>query len=487
MTNEVRVRYAPSPTGQLHIGGARTALFNYLFARHHGGKFIVRIEDTDIERNIEGGELSQLDNLRWLGIEYDESVDIGGDYGPYRQMERLDIYKEHAEKMLAEGHAYKCFCSSEELEAERERQKEAGIAAPMYSGKCRNLSAEEVAAKEAAGEAYTIRMRVPADVTYTIEDMVRGTVTFESKDVGDWVLVKANGIPTYNYAVVLDDHFMKISHVLRGEEHLSNTPKQIMVFHALGMEAPKYGHMTLIINESRKKLSKRDESIIQFITQYKNLGYLPEAMFNFFALLGWSPEGEEEIFSKDQLIELFDEKRLSKSPSMFDTNKLTWMNNQYMKKLSAEEVAAMAIPHLQQAGKLPAELSAEQADWANQLVALYQEQMSFGAEIVELSELFFADELNYDDEAMAVLNEEQVPAVMTAFKAQLEKMDTLEADAIKAAIKAVQKETGAKGKGLFMPIRVVATGQTHGPDLPNAIALLGKEKVLKRVEKFANQ
>lgn len=487
MTNEVRVRYAPSPTGQLHIGGARTALFNYLFARHHGGKFIVRIEDTDIERNIEGGELSQLDNLRWLGIEYDESVDIGGDYGPYRQMERLDIYKEHAEKMLAEGHAYKCFCSSEELEAERERQKEAGIAAPMYSGKCRNLSAEEVAAKEAAGEAYTIRMRVPADVTYTIEDMVRGTVTFESKDVGDWVLVKANGIPTYNYAVVLDDHFMKISHVLRGEEHLSNTPKQIMVFHALGMEAPKYGHMTLIINESRKKLSKRDESIIQFITQYKNLGYLPEAMFNFFALLGWSPEGEEEIFSKDQLIELFDEKRLSKSPSMFDTNKLTWMNNQYMKKLSAEEVAAMAIPHLQQAGKLPAELSAEQADWANQLIALYQEQMSFGAEIVELSELFFADELNYDDEAMAVLNEEQVPAVMTAFKAQLETMDTLEADGIKAAIKAVQKETGAKGKGLFMPIRVVATGQTHGPDLPNAIALLGKEKVLKRVEKFANQ
>lgn len=487
MTNEVRVRYAPSPTGQLHIGGARTALFNYLFARHHGGKFIVRIEDTDIERNIEGGELSQLDNLRWLGIDYDESVDIGGDYGPYRQMERLDIYTEHAEKMLAEGHAYKCFCTPEQLEAEREEQKASGIAAPMYSGTCRNLSAEEVAAKEAAGEKFTIRMRVPADVTYTIEDMVRGTVTFESKDVGDWVLVKANGIPTYNYAVVLDDYFMKISHVLRGEEHLSNTPKQIMVFNAFGWEAPKYGHMTLIINESRKKLSKRDESIIQFITQYKNLGYLPEAMFNFFALLGWSPEGEKEIFSKEQLIELFDEKRLSKSPSMFDTNKLTWMNNQYMKKLSAEEVAAMAIPHLQQAGKLPAELTEEQATWANQLVALYQEQMSFGAEIVELSELFFADELHYDEEAMTVLNEEQVPAVMTAFKAQLEAMETLEADAIKAAIKAVQKETGAKGKGLFMPIRVVATGQTHGPDLPNALALLGKDKVLSRVEKFAKQ
>lgn len=487
MTKEVRVRYAPSPTGQLHIGGARTALFNYLFARHHDGKFIVRIEDTDIERNIEGGELSQLENLRWLGIDYDESVDIGGDYAPYRQMERLDIYTEHAEKMLAEGHAYKCFCSSEELEAERERQKDAGIAAPMYNGKCRNLSQEEVAAKEAAGEGFTIRMRVPADVTYTIEDMVRGTVTFESKDVGDWVLVKANGIPTYNYAVVLDDYFMKISHVLRGEEHLSNTPKQIMVFNAFGWETPKYGHMTLIINESRKKLSKRDESIIQFITQYKNLGYLPEAMFNFFALLGWSPEGEEEIFSKEQLIELFDEKRLSKSPSMFDTNKLTWMNNQYMKKLSLEEVAEMAIPHLQKADKLPAELTAEQKEWATQLVALYQEQMSFGAEIVELSELFFTDELTYDEEAQAVLNEEQVPAVMTAFKVQIEQMNTLEADTIKAAIKAVQKETGTKGKGLFMPIRVAATGQTHGPDLPNAIALLGKEKVLARVSKFADQ
>lgn len=487
MTKEVRVRYAPSPTGQLHIGGARTALFNYLYARHHDGKFIVRIEDTDIERNIEGGELSQLENLRWLGIDYDESVDIGGEYGPYRQMERLDIYTEHAEKMLAEGHAYKCFCSSEELEAERDRQKELGIAAPMYNGKCRNLTQEEVAAKEAAGEGYTIRMRVPANVTYTIEDLVRGTVTFESKDVGDWVLVKANGIPTYNYAVVLDDYFMKISHVLRGEEHLSNTPKQIMVFDAFGWEAPKYGHMTLIINESRKKLSKRDESIIQFITQYKNLGYLPEAMFNFFALLGWSPEGEEEIFSKEQLIELFDEKRLSKSPSMFDTNKLTWMNNQYMKKLSLEEVAEMAIPHLQKAGKLPAELTPEEQAWAVQLVGLYHEQMSFGAEIVDLSELFFTDELTYDEEAQTVLNEEQVPAVMAAFKAQVEQMDVLEADGIKAAIKAVQKETGAKGKGLFMPIRVAATGQTHGPDLPNAIALLGKEKVLARVSKLANQ
>ena len=259
MTQEVRVRYAPSPTGNLHIGGARTALFNYLYARHHNGKFIVRIEDTDIERNIEGGELSQLDNLKWLGMEYDESVDIGGPYAPYRQMERLDIYTKYAEEMLEKGHAYKCFCTSEELEADREQQKENGVAAPMYNGKCRHLSKEEVQEKEAAGTPYTIRMRVPENVTYKFDDLVRGTVSFESKDVGDWVLVKANGIPTYNYAVVLDDHLMEITHVFRGEEHLSNTPKQLMVFDVFGWEYPKYGHMTLIINESRKKLSKRDE------------------------------------------------------------------------------------------------------------------------------------------------------------------------------------------------------------------------------------
>jgi len=487
MTQEVRVRYAPSPTGNLHIGGARTALFNYLFARHHGGKFIVRIEDTDIERNIEGGELSQLENLKWLGIDYDESVDIGGPYAPYRQMERLDIYKKHADEMLENGHAYKCFCTSEELDAEREAQKAKGVAAPMYKGTCRHLSKDEVAAKEEAGMPYNIRMRVPADVTYTFEDLVRGSVSFESKDVGDWVLVKTNGIPTYNYAVVLDDYFMKISHVFRGEEHLSNTPKQMMVFQAFGWEAPKYGHMTLIINENRKKLSKRDESIIQFVAQYKDLGYIPEAMFNFFGLLGWSPEGEEEIFSKEDFIRLFDVTRLSKSPSMFDKTKLTWMNNQYVKQLSLEEVVELALPHLQQAGRLPQNLSTEEKQWATDVIALYHEQMSYGAEITELTDLFFKEELTYDEEAMVVLNGEQVPEVMASFKTQLKQLETFEPDAIKAAIKAVQKETGHKGKNLFMPIRVVTTGQTHGPELPNSIALIGKEKVLARVEKFAKQ
>lgn len=485
MTTEVRVRYAPSPTGHLHIGGARTALFNYLFARHHGGKFIVRIEDTDTERNIEAGELSQLDNLKWLGIDYDESVDIGGPYGPYRQMERLDIYTKHAKEMLDGGHAYKCFCTTDELEAEREKQKASGIAAPMYVGTCRNLTADEVAEKEAAGIPHTIRMRVPENVMYKVEDLVRGTVAFESKDIGDWVLVKANGIPTYNFAVVFDDHFMKISHVFRGEEHLTNTPKQLMIFDVFGWEYPRYGHMTLIVNEERKKLSKRDESIIQFISQYKDLGYLPHAMFNFFALLGWSPGGEEEIFSHDELVKLFDESRLSKSASMFDKQKLTWMNNQYIKQMSLDEVVDFVLPHLQAAGLVKKEMTEQESVWARDLIALYHDQLSFGAEIVELSAQFFTDELEYDEESQVILAGEQIQEVMTSFQAQLEALETFDAASIKDAIKAVQKETGHKGKNLFMPIRVVTTGQMHGPELQSSIALIGKEKSIARVAKYA--
>ncbi|MDN3450958.1 glutamate--tRNA ligase [Planococcus sp. APC 3906] len=486
MTQEVRVRYAPSPTGHLHIGGARTALFNYLYARHNNGKFIVRIEDTDIARNIETGVTSQLDNLKWLGIDYDESVDIGGEYGPYRQMERLDTYKKYADEMLEQGSAYKCFCTPEKLEAEREAQKASGIAAPQYVGTCRNLTPEQVAEKEAAGMPFTLRMKVPADVTYEFEDLVRGPVSFESKDVGDWVLVKTNGIPTYNFAVVADDHLMKISHVFRGEEHLSNTPKQMMIFDAFGWDHPTYGHMTLIVNEDRKKLSKRDESIIQFISQYKDLGFIPEALFNFFALLGWSPEGEEEIFSKEELIRIFDVNRLSKSASMFDKQKLTWMNNQYIKQMPLEEVVALALPHLQKAGKLPAELTPEQAEWAEKLIALYHEQLSYGAEITELTEVFFVDELTFEEDEKAVLAGEQVPEVMASFKEQLENLESFEAADIKGAIKAVQKATGHKGKNLFMPIRIVTTGQMHGPELPDAISLLGKDKTIARVAQFAS-
>lgn len=332
MSKEVRVRYAPSPTGHLHIGNARTALFNYLFARNKQGKFIIRIEDTDKKRNIAGGEESQLKYLKWLGMDWDESVDVGGEYGPYRQSERNHIYETYYNQLLENGHAYKCYCTEEELEAEREAQTERGEN-PQYSGKCRHLTEEQRRQYEAEGRQPSIRIAVPEGKTYTFDDMVKGVVSFESEGIGDWVMVKKDGTPTYNFAVAVDDYLMEISHVLRGDDHISNTPKQLVVYDALGWEPPIFGHMTLIVNESRKKLSKRDESIIQFIEQYEELGYLPEALFNFITLLGWSPAGEEEIYSKEEFIEIFDANRLSKSPALFDTQKLTWMNNQYMKKL----------------------------------------------------------------------------------------------------------------------------------------------------------
>jgi nondiscriminating glutamyl-tRNA synthetase len=481
MTNEVRVRYAPSPTGHLHIGNARTALFNYLFARHLGGKFIIRIEDTDLKRNVEGGEESQLKYLKWLGMEWDESIDVGGAYGPYRQTERIDIYRTYWQELLDKGIAYRCYCTEEELEIEREGQTARGET-PRYSGKHRDLTEEQCLAFEAEGRVASIRFRVPENTTHTFDDLVKGNISFNTQDTGDFVIVKKDGIPTYNFAVVIDDHLMKISHVLRGEDHISNTPRQLMIYEALGWDAPIFGHMTLIVNEHHKKLSKRDESIVQFIEQYDQLGYLPEALFNFISLLGWSPEGEEEMFGKDELITIFNAERLSKSPAVFDQNKLAYLNNHYIKQADPARIAKLAIPHLQRAGRLPDELSEEEEDWANSLVALYQEQLNSASDIVELSEMFFRSDIELDEDSKAILAEEQVPTVLSAFLAKVEGTEEFTAANMAVLIKEVQKESGFKGKQLFMPIRVALTGQMHGRDLNQTIYLLGMESVQNRLK-----
>nr|WP_295971161.1 glutamate--tRNA ligase [uncultured Bacillus sp.] len=483
MTKEIRVRYAPSPTGHLHIGNARTALFNYLFARNQHGKFIVRIEDTDQKRNIEDGEQSQLKYLKWLGMDWDESVDVGGPYSPYRQSERNDIYAKYYNQLLENGQAYKCYCTEEELAQEREEQMERGET-PQYSGKCRHLTATEREQLEAAGRKPSIRFLVPKGKIFEFDDMVKGHVSFESDGIGDHVIVKKDGIPTYNFAVTIDDHLMEISHVLRGDDHISNTPKQLMIYEALGWEPPIFGHMTLIVNESRKKLSKRDESIIQFIEQYEELGYIPEALFNFIALLGWSPAGEEEIFSKEEFIKIFDSSRLSKSPALFDKQKLAWMNNQYMKTLELDRVVELALPHLVKAGLVKENRTEEEERWVRELIALNQEKMSFGAEIVELSELFFAEDLQIEEEAKEIISEEQVPEVIAAFLTQLDQVESFTVEEIKKAVKAVQKTTGHKGKKLFMPIRAAVTGQVHGPDLMKTIELLGETKIRERLQRI---
>lgn len=486
MTKQVRVRFAPSPTGHLHIGGARSALFNYLFARNQNGKFIVRIEDTDQARNVESATEKLLDSLKWLGIEWDESVDVGGSYGPYRSMERLDIYKKYVDQLLAEGKAYHCYMTEEELEKERQEQLARGET-PKYSGRDRNLTEEQKEAYEREGRKPVVRFRVPDNGTVVVNDIVRGKVTFDLDGIGDFVIVRKDGIPTYNFAVVVDDHLMEISHVIRGEEHLSNTPRQILLYEAFGWDVPQFAHASLIFNEDRQKMSKRDETIIQFVEQYKELGYMPEAIVNFIALLGWSPGGEEEILTKEQLIEKFSLERIIKAPAVFDTKKLKWMNNQYMKDAPLERVVELALPHLIKAGKLPEDLDGEERQWAEELIQLHQEKMSYGAEIVELTELFFKDEIEYNEEAKEVLNEEQVPVVLKSFKEKVEQLETFSADEIKKVIKEVQKETGQKGKKLFMPIRVAVTGQTHGPDLPKTVQLLGKEKIISRIEELLNE
>ena len=437
MEHKVRVRYAPSPTGQLHIGNARSALFNYLYARHFGGDFIVRIEDTDVLRNVPGGEESQLSNLKWLGLDWDESPDKGGKYGPYRQLERLDIYKEYAEKLLEMGYAYKEY---------RENS-----------------------------ESYAIRFKVPSDVELTFKDLVRGELKFHSKDVEDWIMVKDNGIPTYNFAVVIDDHLMKVTHVLRGEEHITNTPKQMLVYRALGWRVPEFGHMTIIVNEQKKKLSKRDKNVIQFIKEYQDMGYLPEAMFNFISLLGWSPQGNEEILTQDQIIEQFDPSRLSKAPAMFDKNKLAYINSRYIKKLSVDELANLSRPYLEKAGiVVPTE------DWLKILVGLLQDRMSYIGEIVELHNAFFHDDFKIQEEAFQFLVENQSSHLLEVFRDHLLVSD-FTPEGIEPLIKQTGLDTQTKGKPLFMGLRIATTGDMHGPSLPISLALLGKDRVINRL------
>lgn len=486
VTNKIRVRYAPSPTGLLHIGNARTALFNYLFARHHGGDFVIRIEDTDRKRHVEDGERSQLENLAWLGMDWDESPVNPGAFGPYRQSERLEIYQSYIDQLLEAGLAYKSYVTEEELAAQRERQEAAGEP-PRYINEFLGMSDAEKAAyiaeREAAGIEPTVRLAVKEDQIYKWSDLVKGEIEFEGGNIGgDWVIQKRDGYPTYNFAVVIDDHLMEISHVIRGDDHIANTPKQLMVYEALGWEAPLFGHMTLIINsETGKKLSKRDTNTLQFIEDYRKKGYLPEAVFNFIALLGWNPGGEEEIFSQAELIQLFDEARLSKSPAAFDQKKLDWMSNEYFKKADLETLLDLTQPFLEAAGRW--------TDKAADMVALYQPQLTAAEDIVPLTDLFFADFPSLSEEAAAVLAGETVPVVLSAFRQKLADLseETFQVENISPLIKEVQKETGVKGKNLFMPIRVAVSGEMHGPDLPNTIFLLGKEKALAHLDAALTQ
>lgn len=483
---KIRVRYAPSPTGHLHIGNARTALFNYLFARHNKGTMVLRIEDTDQKRNVKGGSKSQMENLHWLGIDWDEGPDKGGDYGPYRQSERKEIYQKYIDQLIDEGKAYYSYKTEEELEAQREEQRAAGVA-PHYTYEYEGMTADEI--KQAQDEAKAkglkpvVRIHIPEMETYSWDDIVKGHLEFESDTIGgDFVIQKRDGMPTYNFAVVIDDHLMKITHVLRGDDHVSNTPKQLVVYEALGWEPPKFGHMTLIINsETGKKLSKRDESVLQFIEQYRDLGYLPEAMFNFITLLGWSPKGENEIFNKREFIKQFDPARLSKSPAAFDQKKLEWINNQYIKKADRDTLLDLALNNLQEAGLVDEHPTPEKMEWVRQLVNIYSVQMSYTKQIVDMAKIFFEEAKNLSDEEIEEIKNDDGRGVIEEFKKQLDLIPRFTSVQIMNAIQATRKATGIKGRKLFMPIRIATTRSMVGPGIGEAMELLGKERVLEHI------
>ncbi|ADQ05462.1 glutamyl-tRNA synthetase [Caldicellulosiruptor owensensis OL] len=479
---EVRTRFAPSPTGHLHIGGARTALFNYLFAKRYGGKFILRIEDTDLERSSIESEKVIIESLKWLGIEWDEGIEVGGPHGPYRSTERVDIYKKYVDVLFEKGYAYHCYCTEEELEAQRQQLLSQGQM-PRYLGKCRNLTEEQKRRFEQEGRKPTVRFKVPEGVKIVVHDLVRGDVEFMSDDIGDFVIVKSDGIPTYNFAVVIDDHLMKISHVIRGEEHLSNTPRQILIYNALEFELPQFAHVSLILGKDRTKMSKRHGST--WVEQYREQGYLKEGLINFLALLGWSPPEDKEIFDMEYLIENFSLDRVSKNPAIFDIDKLNYINSQHIKLKSLDELTQMCIPYFVEAGYIKEDEAKSKFEWLKKIVKSVYEGLDYLSQIKDKVDIFFNNEVKIEeDEAKEVLKWEHLKHLIDVFENKIKEAGDLTPENIKVLFKEIQKETGYKGKNLFMPIRVVLTGKTHGPELVEIIEIVGKESILKRLEFF---
>ncbi|WP_322900818.1 glutamate--tRNA ligase [Mycoplasmopsis felis] len=465
---KIRTRYAPSPTGYLHIGGARTALFNYLFAKHFGGEFIFRLEDTDIKRNIENGEKSQLENLEWLGIIPDESpLKPNNKYGKYRQSEKLERYKDIANFLLEKGYAYKSYDTTEELEEQKRESQEKGIPSFRYDKNWLKISEEEKQKREAENQ-FSIRLSMPKNLKYAWNDIVRGEISFDSSEIGDWVIFKSDGYPTYNFAVVIDDHDMEITHILRGEEHIGNTPKQLALYDLLNWQVPEFGHLTIITNMEGKKLSKRDTSLKQFIEDYKNEGYIPQAIFNFLSLLGWTSEDAKELMTKKENIDKFNPQRLSKSPSKFDISKMIWFSKQYMKNTENSYI----INHLS-LNKYD-----KNSEWLELFVDTFKQNSSTFSELISHLNIY----LNPNDVKFDLSLEEK--EVVFEFYKNLKNQNEFSVNSIQESINKTQEVLKVKGKKLFMPIRLASTSIEHGPELAKSIYLFGKEYTYKALEKY---
>ena len=483
----VRVRFAPSPTGFVHIGSLRTALYNYLFAKKNNGSYILRIEDTDQSRLVEGAVENMLDILSWCGVEHNEGVVKKegkmaqvGQCGPYVQSERLDIYKKHIQELLDKGEAYYCFCSKERLDQVREEQTKRNET-PRYDGHCRDISLEEARIRVEKGEPHVIRLRLPENKDITFNDVVRGPVVVNTNDLDDQVLMKTDGFPTYHFAVVVDDYLMGITHVIRGEEWVISTPKHVYLYEAFGWQAPLFVHLPNILNRERKKLSKRHGDVAA--ADFKKKGYLPEGLINYLALVGWSPEDEQEIFQMEELIESFSLERVSKSGGVFDTDKLNWINSHFIKEYDLDILTKQSLPYLIEAGYMTGEEAIEKMDWVRDMVSIIRDRVSFLDEIKKEAAIFFNNVIvPENEEAEEVLKLSHIHELMNIFEEKVRDSETIDQSFGKILFKQIQKETGYKGKDLYMPIRVMLTGEIHGPDMGMTLKVLGKEKILSRIQ-----
>ncbi len=485
MAQQVRTRFAPSPTGFLHIGSIHSALFAWLYARHQGGVFVLRIEDTDQTRLVEGALEAIQDYLHWLGLDWDEGPGVGGPYGPYIQSERLSLYRETAQKLLASGAAYKCFCSQERLEQLREFQSKNKLP-PGYDRRCRNLTAEEIAQKEKEGITPVVRFKTPVEGQTTIHDLIWGDVVFKNNTLEDLVLLKSDGFPTYHLANVVDDEYMQITHILRGEEWLSSTPCHILLYNALGWEVPAYAHLPMMLGKDRSKLGKRHGSTS--IGQFRDGGYLPETMINFLALLGWSLDDKTEILSLNELVEHFSIERVSKTAAIFNHEKLEWMNGIYIRKLTPDEFIMRAIPFLE---KWLAETVKRPLDMAyiRRVLPLVQDRARTLKETADLTAYFFMEKYEYNasDLVSKGMDVEKTQQALTVSKERLAKQIPFDAVSLEPMLRALAEELGLKTGQLFGSLRTAITGRTATPPLFQMMDVMGKDRTLNRIEDAINR
>lgn len=476
---DIRVRFAPSPTGYLHIGGARTAIFNYLFAKQNNGKFILRIEDTDIDRSLADSENKILEDMKWLGINWDEGPDKGGHFGPYRQTERLDLYKEYAEKLLKQGKAYYCWCTPAELDEKRKKAFELKQNS-IYDGRCLSVSEEEAAKFKSDGRIPAIRFKTPKK-NMVVKDIIKGDVEFKEDTIGDFIILKSDNTASYNFAVVIDDSLMNITHIIRGDEHLINTPRQIMLYEELNLPVPKFAHIPMILAPDHTKLSKRHGTTS--VGEFREKGYLNSALVNYLALLGWSPPDNREFFTLEELVKEFSLNRVAKNPAIYDIAKLNWMNFNYLKKFTLDEIVKETLPYLVKTGLVKEENVLCEYENIKNIIDASRDHIHYLEEISSAAREFFEDKAVFESEALDIIKAENNKKIFEELKKIVVSCDKVDETNYKDIMKQISNICNVKGKELYMPVRAALTGKLHGPELVKVFKILGVNKTIERLNR----